>query len=488
LSAPVYLGVDLGTQSVRVLAVDPDGVVLASASQKLISQRDGVRHEQDPESWWNATILCLREVMTTLGSAGQIAGLAVDATSGTTLLMDDQCRPLTSALMYDDGRANAEAAEANEAGSALWQQMSYRMQPSWALPKLLWLLRHQAVPAGAKLAHQNDFINARLAGHAVATDSSHALKTGYDLIRSEWPTSILDSLNVTLSILPRVVAPGTQIGIVSRVAAEQTGLPIGVPIYAGMTDGCAAQIASGATEVGSWNSVIGTTLVIKGVTRELLWDPFGVVYSHRSIDGLWLPGGASSTGAAAIVAEFNAADLDKLNQAAKLAGPTSLVVYPLVSRGERFPFAAPDATGFTLGHSSSVEDRYRSVLQGIAMIERLSFETLRNLGAPTNGRFTISGGGVKSEALNQLRADILERELSIPEVTEGAFGMAMLAAAADSSMQQVTRRMVRIARTITPRRSFVEYAAQYAALIIELENRGWLPPGLTAMSQIGTHA
>ena len=90
--------------------------------------------------------------------------------------------------------------------------------------------------------------------------------------------------------------------------------------------------------------------------------------------------------------------------------------------------------------------------------------------------------------MNQLRADILERELSIPEVTEGAFGMAMLAAAADSSMQQVTRRMVRIARTITPRRSFVEYAAQYAALIIELENRGWLPPGLTAMSQIGTHA
>ena len=488
MSAPVYLGIDLGTQSVRALAVDAEGTVLASALQKLTSQRDGVRHEQSPESWWTATTSCLREVTTILGTSTQITGLAVDATSGTILLMDDHCRPLTPALMYDDGRAKAEAAESNEAGPALWQQMSYRMQPSWALPKLLWLLRHESVPTTAKLAHQNDFINACLVGHAMATDSSHALKTGYDLIRSEWPASILDSLNVPLSILPEVVAPGTKIGVVCREAAEQTGLPAGVPIYAGMTDGCAAQIASGATEVGSWNSVIGTTLVIKGVTRELLRDPLGVIYSHRSADGLWLPGGASNTGAAAIVAEFNSSALDKLNHAAALAGPTSLVVYPLASKGERFPFVASEATGFSLGNANSLEERYRGVLQGIAMVERLSFEALRNLGASIDGRFTISGGAVKSEALNQMRADILERELSVPEVIEGAFGMAMLAAAAESSIQQVTRRMVRITRTIAPKRSFREYADQYAALIAELKRRGWLHPSPATPPEIGVHA
>ena len=487
MSAPVYLGIDLGTQSVRVLAVDADGAVLASASQKLASHRDGVRHEQDPETWWTATTLCLCEVMSTLGASAQVAGLAVDATSGTILLVDNQYRPLTPALMYDDGRAKLEATQANEAGSALWQQMSYRMQSSWALPKLLWLLHNEPIPAQARLAHQNDFVNARLVGHTTATDSSHALKTGYDLIRSEWPTSVFDSLNVPLTLLPEVVAPGTKIGVVSGEAAAQTGLPAGVPIFAGMTDGCAAQIASGATEAGNWNSVIGTTLVVKGVARDLLRDPLGVIYSHRSPDGLWLPGGASSIGAAAIVAGFNAADLDHLNHAAELAGPTPLVVYPLVSKGERFPFAAPDATGFMLGTTDSVEERYRGVLQGIAMLERLAFESLHKLGAATDGRFTISGGAVKSEALNQMRADILERELSVPEVTEGAFGMAMLAAAADSSMQQVTRRMVRIARTITPKRPFHEYAAQYAALVAELEHRGWLTPGVTTAPEIGTH-
>ena len=73
------------------------------------------------------------------------------------------------------------------------------------------------------------------------------------------------------------------------------------------------------SEAGSWNTVIGTTLVVKGATHELLHDPQGVVYSHRSADGLWLPGGASSTGAAAIATEFAADDLDRLNHAAERA-------------------------------------------------------------------------------------------------------------------------------------------------------------------------
>ena len=180
--------------------------------------------------------------------------------------------------------------------------------------------------------------------------------------------------------------------------------------------------------------------------------------------------------------------MERLNRAAERVGPTDLVVYPLVSKGERFPFAAPDAVGFTLGEAASVEERYVGVMQGIAMIERLSFDVLRGLGASTDGRFTISGAAVKSDALNQMRADILERDLLVPEVTEGAFGMAMLAAAAESSMREVTARMVRIARTIRPRRDFSEYAEQYAVLRAELENRGWLPLGSSAAPLAEAHA
>lgn len=487
LSAPVYLGIDLGTQSVRVIAVTHDGLIEASATERLEKRQPGLRHEQAPDSWWQATRLCLRAVMQQLGPHPHIEGLAVDATSGTITLVDALGRPLTAGLMYDDGRARDEAAEANAAGETLWRQMSYRMQASWALPKLMWLLRHTDVPADAQLAHQNDVINAHLAGRRLAADSSHALKTGYDLIRKQWPYAIFEALRIPSTLLPEVVSPGIQIGESGHEAAAETGLPLGTPIFSGMTDGCAAQIASGATAPGSWNTVIGTTLVVKGVTRELLHDPLGVVYSHRSIDGLWLPGGASSTGAAAIAAEFDASDLERLNHGAIHAKPARTVVYPLVGMGERFPFAVPEAHGFTLVPSDSapisIEMRYRAILQGLAMLERLSFDSLKQLGAETDGRFSVSGGAVNSEALNQIRADVLERELLIPAVTEGAFGMAVLVAAAQSSMPIATERMTRIARTVTPRRPFNQYAAQYGQFVDELSRRGWLPPQLHAAAR-----
>ncbi len=488
MSTSVSLGIDIGTQSVRVMAVTEEGVVAASSAQPLEGTREDVRHEQQPELWWRAVTLACRVVMAALGSSTHISGLAVDATSGTILLMDEQLRSLTQGLMYDDGRAGAEAEICNQTGGSLWREFSYRMQNSWALPKLLWLERHGGIAAGASLAHQNDFINARLAGHRLAADSSNSLKTGYDLVRQEWPHAVFGELGLRADLFPAVVAPGVKIGVVGEVAASETGLPAGTPIFSGMTDGCAAQIASGATKPGSWNSVIGTTLVMKGVTAELLQDPLGVVYSHRSADGFWLPGGASSTGAAAIARDFAAEELPALNQAALELGATPLVVYPLIGCGERYPFAAPAAQGFLLGEPASIADHFCATLQGIAFIERLSFAALRQIGAETNGLLTISGGATKSEALNRMRADILDRELMIPKVTEGAFGMAMLAASANSSLAEVTERMVRIERTIAPGRGFAPYAECYTMLVRELAARGWLPRSLAAFALDEAHA
>ena len=111
-------------------------------------------------------------------------------------------------------------------------------------------------------------------------------------------------------IMPAVVRSDMPVGAVCSEAAAMTGIPTGAPIIAGMTDGCAAQIAAGALDVGSWNLVLGSTLVVKGVTSELIRDPTGMVYSHRSPDGNWLPGGASSTGAAILAKQFPGRNLD----------------------------------------------------------------------------------------------------------------------------------------------------------------------------------
>ena len=337
-----------------MLAAREDGSVAAAPTEPLASRRDGLRHEQSPELWWHGVVLCYRAVMAKLGRKSEIAGLAGGATSGAIVLHNAQLRPLSPGLMYDDGRALEEASLINTAGNALWSELSYRMQPSWALPKLLWLKRQGEIPHGAQIAHQNDFINARLTGRMLAADSSNSLKTGYDLLRDRWPSEVFDQLGLNKELFPEVVAPGRQIGHVCSKAAEETGLPLHTPIVSGMTDGCAAQIASGATALGSWNSVIGTTLMLKGVTSQLLHDPAGVVYSHRSADGLWLPGGASSTGAGAIAAEFAAQDLDSLNSGALHAGPGALVTYPLTGHARSLSVLfAPMPADSSLGEATS---------------------------------------------------------------------------------------------------------------------------------------
>lgn len=471
----VWIGIDLGTQSVRALAVTGDGTVLGTGSRPLTSHRDGPRHEQDPEQWWRELAAATREALRGVPAGERVEGVAVDATSGTILLTDPSGRALTPALMYDDRRAGAERA--NEAGAAVWERLGYRrMQPNWGLPKLLWLL--PGAPAGARLAHQSDFVNRRLVGREVATDLSNALKTGVDLIGERWPMEVFDALGVPAGMLPDVVRPGARLGEVCAAAAGETGLPEGTPVIAGTTDGCAAQLGAGAQRAGSWNSVLGTTLVLKGVTKELIHDPLGVVYSHRAPDGSWLPGGASSTGAGVLTRDLPGRDLDALStQATARYGPrpghAPVVTYPLVSRGERFPFAAPDAESFTLGEPADDVERYAAILLGAAFVERLCFDYLDLLGAPVDGEIILTGGATRSAYWTQLRADVLERPVTLRENAEPALGMAVLAGGDPA-------RMIRTRAVVEP--SEARLGEAYVRFVTELERRGWLDP------EAATHA
>lgn len=482
-----WIGIDTGTQSVRAMAVDDAGGVRGSAAFPLEShrsenRRSGAQHTQDPDAWWQAVCACCRE-LTQAVPPESMRGLAVDATSGTILITDDNLQPVTDALMYDDNRAAAEAQEVQTAGAKLWGELGYRIQPSWALPKLLWLWR-QARPQASQgfvLTHQNDYIHLRLAGRRLPADWSHSLKSGYDLVHKRWPSEVAAALGLPESLFPPVTSPGAVIGEVSRKAAAETGLPAGLPIIAGMTDGCAAQIASGAIQPGKWNSVLGTTLVLKGVTTERLRDPLGVLYSHLSPSRHWLPGGASSSGAGIIANQFRSADLDRLSFEARGRRPTAVVTYPLAARGERFPFLAPEAEGFTLGKPADSVELYRSILEGVAFIERLSFDYVELLGARVES-VSISGGATRNAFWNTLRAGILGRPLTLAAVFESAFGMAVLAAAHCSSLEQAAAAMISPGRTIEPEADFASYAAGYGALIGELDSRGWLPRELAAFA------
>ncbi|RFU36941.1 carbohydrate kinase [Actinomadura logoneensis] len=474
----VWIGVDLGTQSVRALAVTAGGEVRGAGGHPLTGRRDGPRHEQDPEEWWTAVGAACRQALRDVPAAA-VRAVAVDGTSGTILLTDATGRPLTPGLMYDDTRAADQVERINRAGAGVWARLGYRrMQPAWALPRLLWLLEHRRdlFADGVRLAHQTDFVNARLTGGPVATDLSSALKTGADLVAEDWPRDVLADLGVPDGVLPALERSGTPLGTVSASAAEHTGLPAGVPVIAGCTDGCASQLGTGRLTVGSWNSVLGTTLVLKGVTDDLLQDPLGVVYSHRAPDGHWLPGGASSTGAGALTRDFPGRDLAALDRAAAAYEPSDAVAYPLVAAGERFPFVAADAHGFVLGEPRDDAERFAAVLQGVGYVERLCFDYLAMLGAPVDGDLTLTGGAARSAYWCQLRADILGRPVTLPEHAEPALGAAVLAASAGRDLADVAAGMVSVRATVDPRPTHhTRFDDGYLRLVGELERRGWLP-------------
>ncbi|MFW5417154.1 carbohydrate kinase [Nocardiopsis sp. CNT-189] len=473
---PLWVGIDIGTQGVKAVAAAPDGGVAGRGSAPLRSSRGDGRHEQDPEEWWAAAGRAAREAMAEASGPRRVGAVAVCATSGTALVADRRLNPVGPALMYDDARAaGAAPALAAAVDDATWERVGSRPQPHWAFARIAHLVRTALRPGrGDLVLHQSDFLAGRLNGGPVAADTSHALKSGADPLAAAWPDQVAAALGAPPGTLPELVAPGTPIGAVCAAAAEHTGIPEGTPIVAGMTDGCAAQLAAGALEPGRWNSVLGTTLVLKGAAEHRIGDPEAGVYSHRSPDGRWWPGGASSSGAGVLTSAFPGADLAAMDAAADLERPASAVVYPLPGRGERFPFTAPEAAGFTLGAPRDEADRYAATLQGVAFLERLCLERLAELGAEVRGALRVTGGAVASPAWTRLRADVLGRPLEVPENAEPAFGMAVLAAASDTPLSEAVARMVRVRSRVEPRPEVGErLLGSYRRLVRELAERGW---------------
>ncbi|WP_133825223.1 FGGY-family carbohydrate kinase [Actinomycetospora succinea] len=494
----LWIGVDLGTSGVRGLAADDTGTVRASAARPLTSTRRGGRHEQDPRTWVEAAVTVLGEIAGHVDPTA-VAGIAVDATSGTVVLADGpgpEAAFLGPGVMYDDDRGGAYAERAQEAGAATWDRLGHRIGTTWALPTVLAMLADH--PTG-HVRHQVDVVTGALVGAAVATDAANALKTGYDAVEGRWPGEVLVGLGLDPDRLPPVVAPGTPLGGLGPRAAVESGLCPGTPVVAGTTDGCAAQFGAGAVAPGAWNAVLGTTLVLKGVAAELLRDPSGAVYCHRGPQaGWWLPGGASSTGARVLGSLLDPGRFDALTASLQEDPPGELpVVYPLAGRGERFPFTVPDAEGFWLDGDAprplaelvpacGEREAFAALAEGVAFVERLCFEHVAALGADVSGPRTITGGATRNPWWNQRRADVLGVALRRPRHDDPALGAALLAragveaAGGEPDLVAAAAAMVHTAEEIAPRPDSVDpdtaLERRYARFRAALVDRGWWAP------------
>jgi len=480
------LGLDVGTQGARVVICDTEGSIIAQAAQDFPLQKlSDLPHghaEQDPLQWWSAASQCISLSIHRMKESGispdEIKAVAVDSTSGTIVPLDNRGNPLRPAIMYNDTRAVAESEECNSAAVSVFNRLGYRFSSAFSLPKILWIKRHESelFERTACFAHAADYLVGKLTGNFRISDTSNALKTGFDLVEMRWPEFISKDLQIPEEKFPVVVSSGDRIGEISVDCSLETGLAPGTPVIAGVTDGTAGFLASGAVNVGDWNSTIGTTLVLRGVSSKLIKDPQGRVYCHSHPQGYWLPGGASNVGAECISKLFHGRNLDELDAYVPQYSPTSLLVYPLVRTGERMPFVNARAEGFIMGEPRDSRDLYAAHLEGVGFVERWSLELLASLGAEVGDTVYTSGGGARSLEWMQIRASILNRRVVRPIAPECALGTAAVAASKTifSDLQSAVGSMVKAGASVEPDPSKVGlYAEQYAAFREACLHRGY---------------
>ncbi|MEW6692427.1 MAG: FGGY-family carbohydrate kinase [Pseudomonadota bacterium] len=394
-------GIDFGTSGARACVLDVEGRRLAEAAVPLpapLGAADGGR-EQDPELWWSALRALLGELARRV-DLGALRALAIDGTSGTLVVCNDDGRPLHPALMYHDARAKGEAVRI----AAVAPRESGAHGASASLAKLLWL-RARGLPAAARALHQAEWLAARLLGRFDLGDENNLLKLGYDVLERRWP-DWLDALGIDRARLPLAHAPGTPQGRIDAGMAGVLGLSPELVIVAGTTDSIAATLASGASQVGDAVTTLGTTLALKVFSDRPVFAPQYGVYSHR-LGGLWLAGGASNSGGAVLRQYFDDAALEALSARIDPRQDSGLDYYPLPGPGERFPIAAPDLAPRLAPRPEDDVRFLHGLLEGMARIERDGYRRLYELGAPWPARVLSMGGGARNPAWTALRARLL---------------------------------------------------------------------------------
>jgi len=482
MSTLYFIGIDIGTQGARVALLDSQGRV-AGMKEEGFPLSTQSREEQSPQAWWTS---CYQSLQSLLHEAGnhidlqQIKAVSVTSTSGTIIPLGNNNEPLHPAIMYSDGRPAAEALLCRQVAIDSGVRGYTAFNASSGLPKMLWFLNNYPGKAAqlSKFIHAADYITGRLSGCYGTTDYTNALKSGYDVHAFTWPSYISEKLPVKKEWLQEVVAPGTPVAHLLPSLANDLGLPPHTIVTAGMTDGCASQVASGAVRPGDWNTTIGTTLVVKGVTEKEIDDPSGALYCHRHPEGYWMPGGASNTGADWVSKLFPGNNIADLGATAAALIPTGELAWPLMQEGERFPFFAPAARGF-MPEGLSPAALFTACMEGVAYIERYAYERIAELSGEIVQRVYTAGGGSNSDTWLNIRANVLNLPVRRMQQVSGAAGAAILAASKTrfQDIMEAAQALTHPEKEILPQAALCQrYDHTYHQFIQLLKEKGFLPP------------
>ena len=465
-----YVGIDLGTSSVKVLLLSEEGQTVSSVTREypLYFPHSGWS-EQNPEDWYNQTIDALKELLKDIDSnsvrsfsfSGQMHGL---------VMLDENDNIIRPALLWNDSRSQAQTDNLNLDKDFLLDNTANIAFAGFTLPKLLWVKENEPenFKKISKIMLPKDYVAYRLSG-SLCTDVSDASGTLYfDVKERCWSKDILSEFGIDENTLPKVLESDECAGTLKSEIADDLGLGE-VKIIIGAGDNAAAAIGTGTVKDGDCNISLGTSGTIFTVSDKFSLDRDSAIHSFCSASRNYHQMACMLSAAVCCnwwVEKVLRDGYDSVLNKESSLGENEVMFLPYLM-GERSPLNDTKVRGMFYGMSldTDKDDMSLAVLEGVAFALRHNIDIIRNMGINIE-KSNICGGGTKNKLWLKIIANVLGIELNIPANQEGAsLGAALLAAKgvlSSAEYEKLEKKVYAIAETVKPEAALTEkYEEKY---------------------------
>ncbi|MBQ7573204.1 MAG: carbohydrate kinase [Clostridia bacterium] len=465
-------GLDVGTTGCKLTVCKENGDFVYNSYQEYEANRCGGEHEIDAENIFNA--VC--HVISDTAKKYELKAIGVTTFGETFTALDKNDKPLMPSMLYTDPRGAEETKElCNRLGERTVTDIAgVKPNSMYSIPKIMWIKKYKSEVYKniCRIMLMEDYIVYMLTGIAQIDYSLAARTMGFDIRKKCWSEDIFKAAGVDVSLMSMPVKTGTVAGEIKPEIRERLGIDYTIQIVSGCHDQVAACVGAGVFTPGEAVDGTGTVECITPVFDSIPKSPEFYDKGYCAVpyvfDNTYVCYAFSFTGGAAVKwfrdnfgKELSYSELD--NSTGK--EPTGILIMPHFA-GAATPYmdSGSRATiiGLTLEHSRG--DVYKAVMEGVTYEIMLNIDTLRKFGVTPQSLYA-TGGGAKSRAWLQIKADILNRQITALKAEEaGACGTCMLTATAIGIYKDLVsakEAFVKLGETFIPNK---EKTARYGQL------------------------
>ncbi len=475
----LYIGIDLGTSSVKLLLMDAAGNVknIVSREYPLYFPNPGWS-EQKPEDWYKETMQGLKELLEGFPKE-EVAGISFGGQMHGLVILDDKDEVIRPAILWNDGRTTEECDYLNnEIGKETLSEYTANISfTGFTAPKILWVKNKEPENFARikKIMLPKDYLAYKLTGEHCTDVSDASGMLLLDVKNRCWSKEMCEICGITTDMLPKLYESYECVGTVLPEIAKELGLSENVKVAAGAGDNAAAAVATGTVGDGKCNISLGTSGTIFISSAKFGVDKHNALHAFCDANGAYHLMGCMLSAASCnkwwMDEIIGTKEYKKEQEAITKLGENHVYYLPYLM-GERSPYNNPNARATFIGMTMDTTraDMTQAVLEGVAFALRDSFEVAKTLGIPIE-RTKICGGGAKSPLWKKIIANVLNIKVDVLETEEGpSLGGAMLAAVACGEYKNVESAAAAIVKVVDTVEPDPELAAKYEARYQQFKN------------------